>query len=210
MDGKGHWWTAEIIHQTQARLIQLMDINNELSRPLILIAAPPKGNGFETVIHSATELGVQRIYPLISARTINPPTAQKIQRWQKIAMEATEQSLRQIVPTIGPSIQFNALWEPSQLWNQADTLTFFCSTEPTRPHLQSTLVSLLDPSSLNPITILTGPEGGWSPKEENQLNQQGWIGISLGKRILRAVTAPILALSLVAAFCECDSQNAQT
>ena len=202
MDGIGHWWVAEILTPKQAQLIQRIEINNELPLSLTLIAAPPKGNGFDSVIHSATELGVQAIYPLISERTIHHPHDKKIQRWQKIAREATEQSRRQIVPTIFEPLNFHELREPSQPWNRTDTLTFFCSTESNRPHLQASLSNQLKQSHIKQITILTGPEGGWSRQEEDQLLQQGFMGISLGKRILRAVTAPINALSIAAAFCE--------
>jgi len=73
MDGKGHWWMAELCDSTHAQLLEPIEIDNELGLPLNLIAAPPKGNGFETVVHCATELGVQGIYPLMSERTQNQP-----------------------------------------------------------------------------------------------------------------------------------------
>lgn len=207
MDGQGHWWLAQLETPTQAQLIERMEVNNELSLRLILIAAPPKGNGFESVIHSATELGVQAIYPLISERTLIQPNPQKIQRWQKIATEATEQSLRQVVPKIHEALNFQDLAKSSHPWDPFDNLTFFCSTQTDRPHLQSVLNQQIHPSQITQITVITGPEGGWSPQEENQFVNQGMIGISLGKRILRSVTAPINALSLIAAFCEANQRT---
>lgn len=203
MDGQGHWWHAELNcdHDT-ATLLQPITINNELPISLTLVAAPPKGKGFDEVVHSATELGVRHIYPLLSKRTLARPSDQKINRWQKIAREATEQSLRQCAPVIHSPISLNQVST-----TQAPPLggtRFFCSTQanplPLTTALQTTQL-------LHQITIITGPEGGWSPEEEEQLYQMPCIAVSLGRRVLRAVTAPLCALALTAAFLETGAQE---
>ena len=193
MDGQGHWWLAEI-HDNHGKILEAIAINNELPVSITLIAAPPKGNGFENVVHSATELGVKQILPLISKRTVLKPNANKINRWQKIAQEATEQSFRQFMPKVSPSVLLKDL--NAELKKLEIQEVFFCSTQPGIQTLAQAYRSKVT-SKPQSIAILTGPEGGWTNQEEELLYQSGFNGISLGSRILRAVTAPLCALSIL-------------
>ncbi|MEM9137284.1 MAG: RsmE family RNA methyltransferase, partial [Cyanobacteria bacterium P01_F01_bin.42] len=146
-------------------------------------------------------LGVRHIYPLLSERTQVRPSEQRLRRWQTIAREATEQSWRQFVPQVHPPVRFEA-------WLASLEMTHpvcFCSTRPGQASLLQTLGAV---SKLPQVTIVTGPEGGWSSEEEAQLVDQKCIGVGLGPRTLRAVTAPVCALSLIAAFLEPSSPEA--
>lgn len=203
MDGRGHWWQAELApDERMATLLDPIDINNELPIAITLVASPAKGKGFDEVIHSVTELGVSEIYPLLSERTVVHPSPQKIERWQKIASEATEQSLRQFIPTVHSPVDLRTLAAIFKPWSSGSL--FFGSTQAGNPTFEQALRQRLP---LEKIAIVTGPEGGWSPAEEMQLCQMQGIAVSLGRRILRAVTAPVCAMSIAAAIFERAEPN---
>lgn len=201
MDGQGSWWLSELdASLTQAKIIELLDIHSELPVTVTLLAAMPKGNGFDDVVTQATELGVASILPLKSDRTLLAPSPQKLQRWQRLAQEAAEQCQRQIVPTILDPIDFVASLEISK--NLA-AQRYICVTSSDAPHLLSYLgeqkLQLNNPLSM---VIATGPEGGWTTAEVEQAIAAEFQAVSLGRRIFRAVTAPMVALSLIAASVE--------
>jgi len=258
MDGQGNWWLSELAaNLTEATIIESIPLHNELPCMITLIAAMPKGSGFEDIISSATELGVTCIIPVKSDRTILNPSPRKLERWRRIAQEAAEQSERQIVPTILDPLNFTSA---IQQVSDSTTHRYICVARDSVPHLLNCLpklnstdlswvrsrhfsarsakalttnskVSAILPkleiidgedegygedggdreinSTLNTqhstrpiIAIATGPEGGWTPQEIEQAIASGFQPVSLGHRILRAVTAPLMALSLIAASLE--------
>ena len=87
-DGTGHLYLAELTGDT-ARIIELVTSQDlDLPQPVTLICALPKGNNFDDIVRACTELGVTKILPVISDRTLLQPSPQKLQRWRKIAQEA--------------------------------------------------------------------------------------------------------------------------
>jgi len=212
MDGRGHWWSAVLeVRETRlfASIAEEIAVNRELPVEVTLMAALPKGNGFDEVVRQAAELGVASIVPMTSDRTLLKPSSQKVDRWKRIAAEAAEQSERQIVPTILEPVAFDIAVQ-----NCFQKYRFICLARGENRHLWDCLVSLPPPHSplireeqdreeLS-IVIATGPEGGWTDGEVERAIEFGFEAVSLGSRILRAVTAPIVALSLVgAAFEKC-------
>ncbi|MGB8691495.1 MAG: 16S rRNA (uracil(1498)-N(3))-methyltransferase, partial [Microcoleus sp.] len=110
MDGRGHWWLAVLEAQETGLIASITEeiaVNRELPVDVTLMAALPKGNGFDEVVRQATELGVASIVPVTSDRTLLKPSAQKVDRWRRIAAEAAEQSERQFVPRILEPISFD-------------------------------------------------------------------------------------------------------
>jgi 16S rRNA (uracil1498-N3)-methyltransferase len=158
-----------------------------------LICALPKGNNFDDLVRACTELGVTTILPAISDRTLLNPSPQKLQRWRKIAQEAAEQSERLVTPTIEHPQALKTIF--AQLPNRAEK--YLCEARGEHPHLLTSLQStqLLD----LPIIIAIGPEGGWTDEEIQLSIEHGFQLVSLGARILRTITAPIVALSIVTA-----------
>jgi 16S rRNA (uracil1498-N3)-methyltransferase len=212
MDGRGHWWSAVLeVRETGlfASIAEEIAVNRELPVEVTLMAALPKGNGFDEVVRQAAELGVASIVPVTSDRTLLKPSSQKVDRWKRIAAEAAEQSERQIVPTILEPVSFDiAIKDCGQKYR------FICVARGENRHLWDCLVSLEPPLPLSirgeqdgeelAIVIAVGPEGGWTDPEVERAIELGFEAVSLGSRILRAVTAPIVALSLVgAAFEKC-------
>jgi 16S rRNA (uracil1498-N3)-methyltransferase len=140
---------------------------------------------FELVLQKATELGVRSIVPLIAARTeVRPERYRgKEERWRKIVFEATKQSGRSIIPAIEPATPFE------EVVARAGTKIIFDADA--------------DPSTTaqpgNPTTLLIGPEGGWSGEELGAARERGCLFEQLGPRRLRAETAAIVAMALIAA-----------
>jgi len=99
INGLGKSWLTRLWENQGQILAELTD-STELPLPVILLVALPKGNGFDEIIRQTTELGVTELVPMISDRTLLHPSLPKLQRWRRIAQEATEQSERQIVPRI--------------------------------------------------------------------------------------------------------------
>ena len=189
MDGAGKAWQAQLIRD-EAILLSQLDDSTELPVPVVLIAAMPKGNGFEGIVHAAVELGVREIIPVSSQRTLLNPSANRLQRWRKIATEAAEQSERMILPTVAEPMPVTKAITLS-VFHRADR--YFCVARSQEPHL----MSYLQAGRLNSIVIATGPEGGWTDSEVEAAIATDYKVVSLGDRILRAVTAPVTALSLI-------------
>lgn len=208
MDGQGSWWLSELeANLTQAKIIEALAVQTELLVAVTLMAAMPKGSGFDEVVYQATELGVACIMPLKSDRTLLNPSPQKLERWRRLTQEAAEQSERQIVPTILDPVDFAASLKVA---GTSDAHRYICVARGDAPHLLSCLLDIglqletSQPSNPQPpsVVIATGPEGGWSPAEIEQATAARFQPVSLGHRILRAVTAPIVALSIVASVLE--------
>jgi 16S rRNA (uracil1498-N3)-methyltransferase len=194
MDGRGNSWIAQLVG-TSARIIEPLKESTELPVSVTLMAALPKGNGFEEIVRCCTELGTTAFLPILSDRTLLNPSSHKLERWRRIATEASEQSERQIVPIVLEPTHFvKALTEVDDL----ETDRYICVTRSSAKHL---LIHLQERRAKN-LVMATGPEGGWTEAEVEGAIASGFHPVSLGRRILRAITAPIVALSMVAATVE--------
>jgi 16S rRNA (uracil1498-N3)-methyltransferase len=195
---QGEWWLTELkdIEFATAHLLEPIAIATELVQPVTLCVAIPKGQGFDEVVRAVTELGVTTLVPLLSERTAVQPSGQKQARWQRIATEAAEQSLRQTVPSIHSPLSFAevlALLEPEQFQG------YICVTDTCVPDIPvqnfgQALENLPQVGTL----MMVGPEGGWTPAEQSQAITQGFQPVSLGNRTLRSVTAAIAAMAILA------------
>jgi 16S rRNA (uracil1498-N3)-methyltransferase len=191
MDGMGKWWLARLQGE-QGEVLEPLEVKTELPVAITLMMALPKGNGFDEIVRCCTELGVTCIAPVLSDRTLLNPSHQKLERWQRIASEAAEQSERAVVPTILQPVAFN-----TAIKETTATYRYICEARGDYPHLQQVINK-----TANEIIIAIGPEGGWTNQELEIAIASGFQPISLGRRILRAVTAPIVAISLIAAYFE--------
>ena len=145
-----------------------------------------RGERMDYAIQKSTELGVATITPLFAARSevkISPDRmAKRLQHWQKVAVSASEQCGRSLVPTIHA---------PAQLtdWVQATGGGIVFD--------QQGKSNLRDIDMSDPCHLLTGPEGGFTEAEIALAKAQGFQVASLGPRTLRAETAPVVALALL-------------
>ena len=192
------WWLTELQQGQTARLVESLQVRTELQQPISLCAALMKGQGFEEVVRAATELGVAQIVPVLTSRTVVNPSDQKLERWRRIAAEATEQCCRQVVPQVLAPISFEAALalSPPRSSGATTQSRLICVTDPETPDLLSAIGNL---PKLG-ILIMVGPEGGWTPTEQNLAIAQGFIPVSLGQRVLRAVTASIAVVSVLSVY----------
>jgi len=206
LDRQGGWWLAKLCRDLSdldiAKIIDKLENNSELNSKITLGIAMPKGSNLESVIRQTTELGVRQIVPLFSDRTIIKSGAeignQKRDRWQRIAEEASELSMRTYIPEINTP-QTLGVWLADLAKSTALALKYICVTSPEATHLLTSLQSLNTEENFE-IIIATGCEGGWTAREEEIAIAAGFIPVSLGDRVLSAVTAPVVALSIVSAF----------
>lgn len=153
----------------------------------------PKADKLEHVIQKATELGAYEVVAFPSARCISKPDEKslrkKLERWQKIAASAAEQSGRGRIPQVRVLGSYK---EALQEAAQADKPLMFYENEQA-----VTLKMALSSGDYKTVSLLTGPEGGLEEKEVEQAREAGLQVCTLGKRILRCETAPLCALSAV-------------
>ena len=153
----------------------------------------PKADKLEHVIQKATELGAWEIVAFPSSRCVSRPDEKslkkKLERWQKIAASAAEQSGRGRIPKVLTLPSYKAALERAALADQA--LLFYENEQAT------TLRMALQRSPYTTVSLLTGPEGGLEEREVQQALDVGLQVCTLGKRILRCETAPLCALSAV-------------
>lgn len=201
IDGEGQWWLSSLESQPSGEFsavaIESLAVQTELAISIALIAALPKGNGFDEVVRSCTELGVSRIQPVLSDRTLPIPSAQKLDRWRRIIREAAEQSERQIVPSLGEPVSLDTALGDTQTFDRR----YLCVARGESP----LLLDCLQTPPLQPgatLAIAIGPEGGWTGAEQQSAIAAQFQPVSLGKRILRALTAPTVALSIAASIAE--------
>jgi 16S rRNA (uracil1498-N3)-methyltransferase len=195
MDGQGHWWLTQLGDEPgQGQILDAIAADTELPVPVTLVAALPKGSGFEEVVRQVTELGVTTIMPVISDRTLLKPSSNKLNRWRRIAQEAAEQSERLVIPTLLDPVPVSAYWDDAHADEKA--VSYLCTARRQSCLLGTHLARSQFPPSA--VTVAIGPEGGWTEAEVDRAIAAGYQPVSLGRRILRAVTAPTVALSMIA------------
>lgn len=163
---------------------------------LTLFQCTLKQDKFDWVLQKGTELGVTRFCPVVSARSIVRPAAAlhtKQSRWETIVREATEQCGRTQPPPIAAAVD----WPPPPLPPGTAAFVAWEEADPTTPRLGDAVAARLS-SPTTPFALLVGPEGGLLSREIEELLQAGWQPVSLGRRILRAETAAVAGLALLA------------
>ncbi|MCP9859125.1 MULTISPECIES: 16S rRNA (uracil(1498)-N(3))-methyltransferase [unclassified Cyanobium] len=200
VDGVGQLWTAVLEPERRLRLEQPPEApllrEPAVTPPLVLAMAVPKREA-DLVWRMATELGANQLQPLLAQRSA-PGERCPLDRWRGIVREATEQCER--------------LWHP-QLESPCETRAWLARPAPgisllatTRrdglPLCSQRLRQLAEGSSDRDlaagIRLAIGPEGGWSPEEEERAESAGWHPVSLGGSILRTATAAVGGLALLA------------
>ena len=196
-DGKGTEWVCSMdradMETVTLKVLEERSSTAEASVDVRIYMAFPKGDKLEHVIQKATELGATKIVAFPSARCVSRPDEKslkkKLERWQKIAASAAEQSGRGVVPLVEVLPSYAKALEAAA---QADISILFYENEHA-----TTLRMALERNSFFSISLMTGPEGGLEYKEVTQAVEAGLQVCTLGSRILRCETAPLCALSAV-------------
>lgn len=197
-DGHRRRYLIEIDRLDRARLVGRVTQEECAAPPhapqLVAAQALLKSDRMDWVIQKATELGVQRIVPLIAARAVVRPRTERIEpqleRWQRIALEAAQQAERWDVPTVEAPRDASAFFtgQPPAtrkliLQERGGGQSLHRVTLPSGPHAT--------------IALVIGPEGGWTPDELARAADASFTAVTLGERILRAETAAIAAVALL-------------
>lgn len=193
-DEQGTDYTGIITAITpQEILLDILNRTPTVAEPSIsvtLYQGLPKSDKMDWIIQKTVELGVTRIMPVVTARSIARTDGDKADkkrgRWQKIAAEAAGQSGRGRIPQVSSPLTWKQML--AEL-SPAHTLVFYeGGGEP--------LTALITPD-MTELAVLVGPEGGFAPEEIAALQEIGVVPATLGKRILRCETAPIAALAAI-------------
>jgi 16S rRNA (uracil1498-N3)-methyltransferase len=200
----GRVFHAEVAAATpdEIRFNLIAELEADPALPVTLAVSVYKFDHMEWAIEKATELGVAEVAPVIARRTekhLAQAASKRVERWRRIAREAAQQSRRSDAPLIHNPVPLAARVRA------ASTATRIVLAEQERT---TTLRLALEEAmaaagqEMPALEIAIGPEGGWAPDEEALFDANGWRAASLGPRILRAETAAIAALAVVASYLE--------
>jgi 16S rRNA (uracil1498-N3)-methyltransferase len=190
LDGRG-WSAFAVVDTVGARALRVRIVrerperHGESSLDLTLAVALLKSDRFDWLIEKATELGVTRMRPFASRFSLARPSAARRERWRQIALAATKQCGRSVPPEVHPPVAFDAVLRQiggtKYLFTEG---TEIARRQPDEP---------IPPQS---VSILIGPEGGFTDEECSAAEAAGCRRISLGPRTLRAETAALAAVTL--------------
>jgi len=173
------------VGRVTGRVVARRSVTTEPPFALTLAVPLLKGDRSEEIIEAASQLGVTRFVPFVSARSVvRDLSAPKLDRWRRIAREAAETARRGQSPEVDPAVSLAAL--PDRL----DGTLLVCWEEAAEPQLGELHIA-------QACSVVVGPEGGLSAAEAGALVSRGARTVSLGPRTLRAETAAIAAVALV-------------
>ncbi len=189
---------------SEVRFTLLAELEADPALPVTLALAVYKFDRMEWAIEKAAELGVAAIAPMLARRTekhLAQNAAKRTERWRRIAKEAAQQARRSDVPVIHDPVP---LAERVRAASATGTVRLVLAEQERTTTLRHALQEAITASGtrMPALELALGPEGGWAPAEEALFDANGWRAVSLGPRILRAETAAIAALAVVASYLE--------
>ncbi len=186
---------AEIVSVQPGKVVFTLheELESDAALPLHLLLAVFKFDHMEWAIEKATELGIARITPVLARRTekhLAQAASKRVERWRRIALEASKQSRRTTIPEIADPIALKPALEQT-----TEPVRILLSETEQVTVIGSVLANTDDDGSLT-YALAIGPEGGWTPEEMDLFTQHQWQPVTLGPRILRAETAAIAAIAI--------------
>lgn len=160
---------------------------------ITLYQAILKKTRFEFALQKCTELGIANFVPVLSQRCVARWSTSNLERWQQIIREAAEQSHRGVLPTLHKPVRF------IDACKRAGANSFVAWEDESEIGIRDLLGKKLKSERINKsaINIFIGPEGGFTPQEIDNVRDIGVTTFSLGKRVLRAETAGLVAASII-------------
>ena len=198
-DGAG--WEYETViknFSTDGIEVEVMGKNRieDESPNIILLQALPKANKMDSIVRKATELGARRIIPFRSARSVPQLTAEKahvrVSRWRSIATEAARQCGRADIPEVSDVLSFEEMLASSE---EGALKIIFWEEESERGVKK--LLRENKYEGARDVTVMIGPEGGFSREEVESAVRRGFISVSLGRNVLKVETAAVTILSII-------------
>lgn len=201
--GEGREYLIEIIgvnkKEVVGNILEQAEVKTEPGVSITLVQGIPKSDKMAFILQKTTELGVKRIIPVITERTIVRLNREKARvrrnRWQRIVLEAAKQSGRAVIPKVDEIVTFlqslNSVGKESLKlipWEEEETTSL---KEVLEHHTSHT------PHPTSHITIFIGPEGGFTSEEVRRAKGIGAIPVSLGPRLLRTETASLTTVAMI-------------
>lgn len=176
-------------------LIDKLSINNESPIEVYLYQGLPKASKMDLIVQKSVELGIVEVTPIITERVITKGEIgefKKVDRWNKIALEACKQCKRSIIPKIKPPLEFQ------EFINEIKNMDLvIVPYENENGYGIKKVAKSIDKNSVHKAAIVIGPEGGFEENEINLLRGNGAYIVTLGPRILRTETAGLVTLSII-------------
>lgn len=180
------------INDCSLSIIEEVEENNELDIELVVVCSLVKEQKMDLILQKLTELGVSKIIPLKTERSIvkidEKRESKKLIRWQAICKEASEQAKRNNVPII------TDIYTLKDLIKEESDIKLLCSVNEKNNFINNYLQNY---ENCAKMIVVIGPEGGFSDKEEEFLVSNGYNRVSLGNRVLRVETATIYVASII-------------
>ena len=200
----GHVFHAEVasVSHNEVRFNLVTEVEADPALPVTLVMAVYKFDRMEWALEKATELGVAAIAPVIAQRTekhLAQAAEKRAERWRRIVHEAAQQSRRSDVPIVRAPAQLASVVKAS-----STAARIVLAEQERSTTLRHLVIEAAERAGdeIPSLELALGPEGGWSPTEEALFNTNGWKAATLGPRILRAETAAVAALSVLASVLE--------
>ena len=193
-DGEGIFYEAVLSDFTEksvtAEILSSRRAETEPNVAVTIFQGVPKNPKLETIIQKLTEIGAAELVPVDTSRAVAKLDKEaKVQRLRKIAREAAKQSKRGIVPEVSEAVSF----EEAVKRAATSDLAIIAYEEETELSLKDALKGKTPKS----VAVMIGPEGGFEKEEVEKAKKAGLISVSLGKRILRTETAPLVICAAV-------------
>ena len=175
----------------QVKLEKVIENEKKDTLEVTLFLPLLKEQKMDLVLQKATELGISKIVPMTTSRSIirlnEGKEDKKLERWRRICKEASEQAHRETIPEVTPIVDIMKV-------SLLPGLSLVCSTVEKEKNIKYILQNHRECDKIN---IVVGPEGGLSEYEENYLKEIGYIPVTLGSNIMRVETVPIFVLSTI-------------
>jgi 16S rRNA (uracil1498-N3)-methyltransferase len=195
-------WRAVIsgVSGDAVRFTLLAEVEAEPALPVTLLLSVFKFDRMEWIIEKATELGAARFIPMTARRSekhLVQAAQARVERWRRVAREAAKQSRRSDVPVVDDLVPLK-----TAVRSEATGLRLLLAEQERSTTLYAAMQAALQQAAMEKpaVEFAVGPEGGWTADEEALFAAEGWQAVSLGPRILRAETAGITAMAVVAAM----------
>ena len=198
-DGRGREYRARVVgavgRSVRVQLLSRIETTSEPAVPIVLAQSILKGEKMDEVVRDAVMLGVSAIQPLVTTRTETTIAAvirgARLERWRRVALASVKQSGRALLPEIRTPLTLDTFLE------EPPAALRLMLVEPSAAASAESISVIRDLPTPSDVSLMVGPEGGWTAAEWTRTRECGVRIISLGPRTLRADAVPIAALSVL-------------
>lgn len=186
-DGRGGAWRATVLDTHHLALDERVTLPPLTGVGVVLAFAPPRGGRMDILLEKATELGVGALQPVWAQRSVRKDSGNP-GRWTRLVSAAAKQCGVPVVPDVGKPLSFD---ECLLAYNRAELKLI------AAPSAELAMREVLPKTPVEQAIVLTGPEGGFTDSEIAAARSHGYLPFNLGAQILRAETAPLVALTIL-------------